>query len=93
MSRKLVAAIAAAALAVGLLLGAVGAVVAGDGPFKGIMGSGGEFQCDASHMGSHMTTEQMSQMMGGSFGGMMGSGMMGSGMGAGMHSQHHGVQP
>jgi hypothetical protein len=88
MSRKLITAIAAGALAAGLLLGAVGAVVAGDGPFKGMMGSGGELQCDASQMGSHMTTEQMSQMMGGSF-----RGMMGSGMGAGLHSQHHGAQP
>lgn len=88
MSRKLAAVIAAGALAVGLLLGAVGAVVAGDGVFKGMMGSGGDFQCDASHMGSHMTTEQMSQMMGDSFGGMMGSGM-----GGGVHSQHHGDQP
>ena len=89
MSRKLVAAIAAGALAVGLLLGAVGAVVAGDGPLRGMMGFGGDLPCDASHMGSHMTTAQMSQMMGGSFGGMMGSGMMGSGL----HSEHHGVQP
>ena len=88
MSRKLAAAIAGAALAVGVLLGAVGAAVAGDGAFRGMMGSGGDVQCDASQMGSHMTTEQMSQMMGGSFGGMMGSGM-----GAGMHSQHHGGQP
>jgi hypothetical protein len=92
MSKKLIAAIAAGALAVGLLLGAVGAVVAGDGPFKGVTGSGGDFQCDASHMGSHMTTEQMSQMMGGSFEDMMGSGM-GAGMGSGAHSQHHGAQP
>jgi hypothetical protein len=92
MSRKLIAVIAAGALAAGLLLGAVGAVVAGDGPFKGMMGSGGDFQCDASHMGSHMTTEQMSLMMGGVFEGMIGSGM-GAGMGSGLHSQHHGAQP
>lgn len=84
MSKKLNAVITAGALAVGLLLGAVGAVVAGDGPIRGMMGSDGDFQCDASHMGSHMTTEQMSQMMGGSMDGMMGSGL---------HSLHHAAQP
>jgi hypothetical protein len=88
MSKKLTAVIAAGALAVGLLLGVVGAVVAGDDGFKGMMGSGSAGQCDAAQMGSHMTTEQMTQMMGGSF-----EGMMGSGMGAGLHSQHHGAQP
>jgi hypothetical protein len=88
MSKKLTAVIAAAALGAGVLLGTVGGVLARDGSIPGIMGSRGDLQCDASHMGSHMTTEQMSQMMGGSFGGMMGSGM-----GSGMHSQHHGGQP
>jgi hypothetical protein len=93
MSRKLAAAIAAGALGAGLLLGAVGAVVADDGTPPGMMGAGGAGQaCDASHMASHMTTAQMTQMMGGSFEGMMGSGM-GSGMGAGLHQQHHGARP
>lgn len=97
MSKKLTAVIGAAALGAGVLLGTVGGVLAGDGSIPGMMGSGGDFQCDASQMGSHMTTEQMNQMMGGSIGGMMGSaggaGMMGSGLGSGMHSQHHGVRP
>lgn len=92
MSKKLTAVVAAGALAVGLLLGAVGAAVAGDGPLRGMMGSDGDVRCDASHMGSHMTTEQMSQMMDASVEGMMGSGM-GAGMGSGSHSQHHGAQP
>lgn len=85
MSKRLTAVIAAAALGAGVLLGTVGGVLAGDDFIPGMMGSGGDFQCDPSQMGSHMTTEQMSQMMGGSFGGMMGSGT-----GSGIHSQHHG---
>jgi hypothetical protein len=89
MSKKLTAVIAAAALGAGVLLGTVGGVLAGDGSIPGMMGSGGDLQCDGSPMESHMTTEQMSQMMGGSFGGMMGGGLMGSGI----HSQHHGGQP
>lgn len=97
MSRKLTAAIAAGTLGAGVLLGAVGAVVAGDGTLPEMMGSGGAGQaCDASHMASHMTTAQMTQMMGGSFEDMMGSGIgsgMGSGMGAGLHQQHHGARP
>jgi hypothetical protein len=80
MSKKLTAVIAAAALGAGVLLGTVGGVLARDGSSPGMMGSGDDFQCDASHMGSHMTTEQMSQMMG-------------AGMGSGMHSQHHGGKP
>jgi hypothetical protein len=88
MSKKLTAVIAAAALGAGVLLGTVGGVLARDGSSPGMMGSGDDFQCDASHMGSHMTTEQMSQMMGGSLGGMMGFGM-----GSGMHTQHHGGKP
>jgi hypothetical protein len=91
MSMKLTAAIAAGALVVGLLLGAAGAVVAGDGTFSGMMGNGAG-QCDVSHMASHMTTEQMTRMMGGSFDDMMGTGM-GAGMGSGLHSQHHGARP
>jgi hypothetical protein len=92
MSRKLTAVIAAGTLGAGLLLGAVGGVLAGDVSRPGMMGSGAAGQCDESHMGSHMTTAQMTQMMGGSFEDMMGSGM-GAGMGAGGHSQHHGEQP
>lgn len=91
MSRRWTAAIAAGVLAAGLVLGAVGAVVAGDGTFPGMMGNGAG-QCDASNMASHMTTEQMTQMMGGSFDDMMGTGM-GAGMGSGMYSQHHGARP
>lgn len=99
MSRKLTATIAAAALGAGLLLGAVGVVVAGDRTPTGMMGTHGAGQaCDAAHMGSHMTTAQMSQMMGGSMDElmdeMMGSGSgMGSGMGAGLHQQHHSTRP
>jgi hypothetical protein len=89
MSRKLTAVIAAGTLGAGLLLGAVGGVLAGDGSRPGMMGSGAAGQCDESHMGSHMTTAQMTRMMGS---GMMGSGTMGSGMGTGTHSQHHGDQ-
>jgi hypothetical protein len=95
MSRKLTAAIAAAALGAGLLLGAVGAVVAGDGRGPGMMGTGGAGQvCDASHMRSHMTVAQMNQMMGSSMDELMDD-MMGSGsrMGTGLHQQHHATQP
>jgi len=93
MSKRWTAAIAAATLGAGLLLGAAGGVLAGNGSLSGMMGSRGEFQCDASRMGSHMTTAQMTEMMGGSFEGMMGGSGMGAGMGSGTHSQHHGVQP
>lgn len=96
MSKRWTAAIAAATLGAGLLLGAAGGVLAGDGTFRGMMGSGGSGQCDASHMGTHMTTAQMTEMMGGSFDDMMGTGMgagMGAGMGSGFHSQHHGARP
>jgi hypothetical protein len=98
MSKRWTAAIAAATLGAGLLLGAAGGVLAGSGSLPGMMGSGGGVQCDASHMGSHMTSAQMTEMMGSGAGaGMMGSGtgpgMMGSGMGSGLHSQHHGTQP
>lgn len=96
MSRKLTAVIAATTLGAGLLLGAVGGVLAGDGSLPGMMGSRSDIQCDASHMGAHMTTAQMTQMMGGTYEGMMGSGvgsgMMGSGVGSDLHSQHHGAQ-
>jgi len=95
----LAAAIAAGALGAGLLLGAVGVVVAGDRTPGGMMGTDGAgLACDpslmASYMASHMTVEQMNQMMGGSMhqvmGGMMGPG---SGMGWGLHQQHHPAQP
>jgi len=93
MSRKLTAVIAAATLGAGVLLGAAGGVLAGNGSLSGMMGSRGEFQCDASHMGSHMTTAPMTEMMGGSFEGMIGGSGMGAGMGSGTHAQHHRVQP
>ena len=102
MSRRLTAAIAAASLGVGLVLGAVGAAIGGTGNAPESATANVAGRCDAAQMQAYMGSTDMLEMMGGS--GMMGgtsSGMMGgsgttdgtsSGLTSGQHAQHHGMR-